>query len=80
MEQQPRSHQAITYRIKVKGKLRKRWIDWFGGMAITYELQSDGTPVTALTGKIIDQAALHGILTKIRDLNLELISVTRPEG
>jgi hypothetical protein len=57
--------------IRVRGHLGMEWRAWFDGMTITKE--EDGT--TALTGYVIDQAALHGLLIKIRDLGLELIRV-----
>jgi len=61
----------MLYQIKLKGHLGKQWADWFEGAAIT--LQDDGH--TLLTVPIIDQAALHGLLKKIRDLGLPLLSV-----
>jgi hypothetical protein len=77
MNDRPCSNQANIYRIEVKGKLKQRWSTWLAGMTITYEMQSDDTLITVLTGTITDQSALHGLLARIRDLNLELISVTR---
>lgn len=62
-----------TYTIKLKGHLDESWADWFEGMTFTHE--GDGT--TTLTGEILDQAALHGLLKKIRDLGLTLLSVNR---
>ena len=62
---------ADTYCFRVKGHLDDRWSDWFGGSAI--HLQSDGT--TVLVGPVVDQAALHGVITRIRDLGLPLLSV-----
>ncbi len=62
---------GAIYEIKLKGYLNNSWADWFDGMIFAHE--SDGT--TTLTGKIIDQAALHGLLKKTRDLGLPLISV-----
>ena len=59
------------YEIKIQGHLDTKWSEWFYGMTITHE--SDGT--TTLTGEIVDQAALHGLLKRIRDLGLPLISV-----
>jgi len=56
------------------GKLDERWTDWFGGMEISAE-GSEDSPVTVLTGPVVDQAALRGLLTKIWDLNLAVISV-----
>jgi hypothetical protein len=61
------------YEIRVKGHLNARWADWFDGLTLTQE--SDGT--TLLSGPIVDQAALHGLLGKVRDLGLPLIAVRR---
>ena len=66
--------------IRVQGWINERWADWFDGMTMTYEGTKDDSPVTVLTGPIIDQAALRGILTKIWDLNLTVISVNRIES
>lgn len=66
------SKQTI-YRIVVQGYLDLSWSDWLGHMRITY----DEPDCTVLTGSVTDQAALHGILLKIRDLNLTLIAVNR---
>ena len=57
--------------IRIKGHLVDRWVDWFEGLTIT--LEEDG--VTLLTGPVVDQAALHGLLRKVRDLGMPLISV-----
>ena len=62
---------ANIYQIKVKGVLGENWSDWFDGMTIT--LEDDGN--TMMTGPVIDDAALHGILKRVRDLGLPLISV-----
>ncbi len=61
----------MKYKIMIKGHLDAKWADWFDDLRITHE--KDGT--TTLHGSIPDQAALHSILRKIRDLNLQLISV-----
>jgi hypothetical protein len=66
------SEQAI-YQIVVQGCLTSDWSDWLGQMRITY----DKPGRTVLTGSVPDQAALHGILLKIRDLNLVLLAVNR---
>jgi hypothetical protein len=61
------------YEIRVKGQLDARWSDWFGGLKLT-PLEGNETD---LSGPLPDQAALHGVLERIRDLNLTLISVKR---
>jgi hypothetical protein len=61
------------YEIRLKGHLDSRWSAWFDGMSLTSE--SDGT--TTIRGPVIDQAALHGLLQKLRDTGLPLISVTQ---
>ena len=63
------------YEIRIKGHLDDRWADWFGGLTITLEDNGD----TLLTGPVVDQAALHGLLKKVRDLGMPLLSVTRVE-
>jgi len=63
----------IIYCIRVKGHLDPHWTDWFDDLTITHE---DGGE-TLLTGPVIDQAALYGLLVKMRDLNLPLLAVTR---
>ena len=67
------------YQIRVQGWIGERWTDWFDGMEITYEGTRDNSPITNLTGPVIDQAALRSLLIKIWDLNLALISVARVE-
>jgi len=61
------------YQITVKGHLDNRWANWFEGLTITREDNGE----TLLTGPVVDQAALHGLLRKVRDLGLPLLSVTR---
>ena len=61
------------YEFHVKGLLDKHWSDWFGGLTILH--QEDGT--TVLVGSIVDQAALHGVIIRIRDLGLPLLAVSR---
>ena len=63
------------YQIRVGGWIGERWAAWFDGMGMTYEGTGDQAPVTVLTGPVGDQAALRGILTRIWDLNLTVISV-----
>ena len=66
-----------VYQIKLRGRLDASWSDWFDGMELTFEDEDDGSPITTLTGAVVDQAALHGLLSRISDLNLTLISVTQ---
>jgi len=66
--------QAV-YQIRVKGNLDKKWSDWFDGFTIAPQADDE----TLLTGPVADQAALHGLLSKIRDLGLPLVSVNRIE-
>lgn len=63
--------QPLIYQIRIRGHLGDQWSDWFGGLAITTE--EDGN--TLLTGPLIDQAGLYGVLKRVRDLGLPLISV-----
>ena len=68
----PEYHDGIgLYEIRLKGHLDDRWAGWFGGVTIT--LEDNGN--TLLTGPVIDQAALHGLLKKVRDLGMPLLSV-----
>ena len=68
-------HDSGRYEIRLKGHLDSRWATWFDGLSLTNE--SDGT--TIIHGPVADQAALHGLLQKVRDLGLPLISVTQAE-
>lgn len=63
------------YRIKIMGQLAAGWEDWFNGTHLRVEECMDGSYVTYLDSPAIDQTALHGILAKIRDMNLVLLSV-----
>ena len=66
-------HAPGRYEIRLKGHLDARWADWFEGSSFTHA--SDGT--TILTGSVVDQAALYGVLRKVRDLSLPLIAVNQ---
>ncbi len=68
-----RSDGCPRYEIRLKGHLDPRWAAWFAGLSLT--TGDDGT--TALRGPVVDQAALHGVLDKVRDTGLVLLSVTR---
>ncbi len=63
--------QPVIYQIRLKGHLGGHWTDWFDGLAITLEDNGE----TLLTGPVADQAALHGLLKKVRDLGMPLLSV-----
>jgi len=67
--------QPMVYQIRIKGHLGHQWTDWFEGLTIT--LEEDGE--TLLTGPVVDDAALHGLLKKVRDLGMPLLSVIRVE-
>ena len=67
----PEEKKGSEYFILVKGVLDSKWADWFGGLTITTNEKGE----TLLVGSIADQAALHGLLSKIRDLGLTLLSV-----
>jgi len=75
MSELPASHEkraeAGIYEIRIKGHLTLRWAEWFEGLSFRHE--SDGT--TLLSGPVADQAALHGLLKRVRDLGLPLVSV-----
>jgi hypothetical protein len=68
-----RSHELELHEIRVEGHLDERWADWLEGLTFTHE--PDGT--TTLIGPLADQAALHGVLNRIRDLALPIVSVRR---
>ena len=67
---------STIYEIRVAGHLSPQWADWFEGLTIT--LEEDGN--TLLSGAVADQAALHGLLRKVRDLGMPLVSVNAVEG
>jgi hypothetical protein len=65
------SNNCMIYQIRIKGHLGPEWSDWFDGLTIVVEDNGD----TLLTGCVLDQAALHGLLKKVRDLGMTLLSV-----
>jgi hypothetical protein len=65
------AEQPKIYQIRIKGHLGHQWTEWFEGLTITLEEDGD----TLLTGPVIDQAALHGLIKKVRDLGMPLVSV-----
>ena len=66
-------HEPERYEIRIKGHLDDKWTAWFEGLTLTREDNGE----TLLTGPVVDQAALHGLLRKVRDLGMPLLSVTR---
>ena len=72
---QPDSVQPAIFQIKIKGHLDRQWAHWFEGLVITLEENGD----TLLTGPVVDQSALHGLLKKVRDLGMPLVSVSPVE-
>ena len=68
--------QPVIYEIRIKGHLDPQWTDWFGGLTITLEDNGD----TLVTGPVVDQAALHGLLKKVRDLGMPLVSVIQVQS
>ncbi len=67
--------QPLVYQIRIKGHLGRQWTNWFEGLTIT--LEDNGEML--LTGPVVDQAALHGLLRKVRDVGMPLLSVSRVE-
>lgn len=63
----------MIYHIRIKGHLGPQWVGWFEGLTITLEANGD----TLLSGPVVDQAALYGLLRRLRDVGLPLVSVTR---
>ena len=75
LDQNADPSQPIVYQIRIEGHLGRQWTDWFEGLTITLEDNGE----TLLTGPVVDQAALHGLLKKVRDLGMPLLSVNRVE-
>jgi hypothetical protein len=70
---EPDAREPQVYTIRVQGHLGQEWTAWFAGLAITLDDNGDAL----LTGPVVDQAALHGVLKKVRDLGMPLVSVKR---
>ena len=79
MNEREQTGAEAFYLIRVRGLLDENWSDWFGGVEMAPERAVDGSPITMLTGTF-DHSALHGVLDRLRDLNLTLISATRLES
>ncbi len=73
--QRPRLDQPATYAIRVQGRLDAGWSAWFDDLTVSVAGGGGAPAVTTLTGPVIDQVALHGLLARIRDLGLPLLSV-----
>lgn len=71
LDQETNPGQLMVYEIRLKSHLGAEWTDWFDGLTVTLEDSGD----TLLTGPVVDQAALHGLLKKVRDLGMALVSI-----
>ena len=78
-KKEPPVRKPTRYQIRLNGIIRENWSDWLSGMEISTEQDGEESPVTTLVGFVTDQAALRGILCKIWDLNLTILSVDRIE-
>ena len=70
-------HEPCSYEIRLQGRLDARWSTWFDSMTLTTETDTRDGTLTVLSGPVVDQAALHGLIARLRDVGLPLISVTR---
>lgn len=73
LQSTPNLSEPPIYQIRLKGQLGSEWTDWFEGLTVTQDEDGD----TLLVGPIVDQAALHGLLKRVRDLGMPLVSVNR---
>jgi len=73
MDQINPSPESGLYQIRIRGSLDEKWSDWFDGFTLTWTDQNE----TVLTGRVLDQAGLHGILARVRDLGLDLLLVKK---
>ena len=69
-----------VYKIRIQSRLEANWSDWFSGMTVSANQDEQGSTVTVITGLVVDQVALHGLLVRISDLGLILLSVERVES
>ena len=76
-ENTQRSNQSLNYQIRIQGFLKEKWAEWLNGIVIKIEHLNDGSNDTHITVTVPDQAALRGVLNKLWDLNLTLISLTQ---
>ena len=72
--------QPAIYQIVVRGRLDEHWTDWFDDLNLTVQRDASGAVFTILTGPVLDQGALHGLLARVRDLGLPLLEVHRLEA
>jgi hypothetical protein len=77
--QNEKGGKPACYQIELEGKIRKDWSDWLNGMEISTRKGCQGTQITIMVGEVTDQAALRGILCRLWDLNLTIVSVYRLE-
>ncbi len=75
-----KSCDPLFYQIKIAGKINENWSDWLNGMQVSFPKREDEPQVTVLTVKVADQAALRGLLCRLWDLNLTILSIFRLEG
>jgi hypothetical protein len=75
-----KAEQLSIYQIKVQGKLNEQWSDWLEGVTITHDRAQEEDHVTTLTSPVVDQAALRGIMNRLWDLNVTLLSIRRFDG
>ena len=76
-DQEPAQDRPAVYEIRVEGRIDESWSEWFEGMAIVVETGAGGAPITTLTGPVVDQAALIGLLRRLHNLRLSVLSVNR---
>lgn len=75
MSHSRKNEKSPIYQIKIKETLDESWVDWFSDMTLSIETSEEGQPITVLTGPVVDQAALNGLLNKIWNFKLTVISV-----